>query len=95
MPGGTGAGGISNRVAKSSAVSPKAWPAFTAAMFASRTEGLPANLAARKSMVGSTGRLYIQFSRPSAYILRVRTASLRPRPSSAIAAIVCPVRSKA
>lgn len=52
-------------------------------MFASASSGRSANLRRRKASVPSTGRLYIQDSRPSANMFLARSDSFRDRPVSA------------
>src|SRR3546814_6886743 len=70
---------------RSSAVSPKAWPALKAATFASRTRGLAENFSSIQRSVVSVGRVYIHETSPRAKKFFERSASLgfTPRCSTA------------
>src|SRR3546814_18533809 len=79
---------------RSSAVSPKAWPALKAATFASRTRGLAENFSSIQRSVVSVGRVYIHETSPRAKKFFERSASLgfTPRCSTArwVSAVIGP-----
>ncbi len=85
------AGLTSKGWSNSSAVSPKAWPALNATVLASATWGRATNLRWIHSSVGSTGRVYIHDTRPSAKKFFERSASRGLTPSGVTAPLVSEV----
>jgi hypothetical protein len=75
----------------SSAVSPKEWPALNAAVLASATCGFLPNRSVIQRNVGSTGRVYIHDTRPSAKKFFERSASRGFTPSGVTASFVIDV----
>ena len=78
---------------ESSAVSPNAWPAFRAAMFAFAISARLANFFPIDSIVACRSRPYIHSISPSAHMLRQRSASFWPSPKGLTASSVCLVMS--
>ncbi len=75
----------------SSAVSPKLYPALNAAVFDASTCALFLNLSSIHWSVGSTGRVYIHDTRPSAKKFFERSASRGFTPRGAVASFVSEV----
>ena len=89
VPGARTAGFTSK--AESSAVSPKACPALSAAMLPWASAGFFANFYSSHSTVGSRGLLYIHESTPSANMFLDRSASFFVSPASLTASTVMAV----
>ncbi len=88
-PGASVAGRTS--YATSSAVSPNAWPALSAATFAWAICGFLANFFSSQAIVGSSGREYIHEITPSASMFLLRSASFLLTPDSLTASTVIEV----
>ncbi len=91
VPARSFAGRTEYACSKSSAVSPNAWPAMKAARFAAATCGVLAKRSSIQVSVGSSGRVYIQLTRPSAKKFFDRSASRGLTPSGATASLVSEV----
>src|ERR1017187_2884470 len=90
-PGSNRAGATSYAWSKSSAVSPKLYPALNAARLAARTVSRLAYFSSIHLTVGSVGRVYIQDRRPRAKKFLDRSASRGLTPRGLVASRVIDV----